>query len=481
MSIKKYNTFFIGKSLKATKNKTKKRKKKNSLKFADYRKELSYLLVLFLIITGIKLISYLTDNQTVAPELEKHSVSDKAADSDKGKVRTDNYFDELGSLAESLEQLDLERLKLGYQGESNTNDREKIKKVNGVLNSGETLYACLIKEGISPAEIQRLGERVQTVVDIGRLNAGVRFTVYYNNDGKIVQFDYKPNKLDAYYIKIPESELANIEVEKEEIFREVVCIEGGIENTLYQAMLNYCNSGELAVRFADIFAWDLDLITECQKGDTFKVLVERLYRGDFYRWGEVLAAVYEGETHSTHTAVLFEDPDGHADYYDVDGRCLRKAFLRAPLNYKYISSEYTQNRFHPILRIWRPHLAIDYAAPTGTPVVAIGNGTVITRCYDNGYGNYIEVRHPNGYVSGYGHLSKFAQGLKIGKKVEQGEIIGYVGATGLATGPHLDFSMSKDGNKIDFLKLESPPSASVSTEYQPYFEQVMETYLSILK
>lgn len=377
------------------------------------------------------------------------------------------------------DQLDLERLNLRYQKAESEID---TKNVSGILNSGETLYEYLVKVGISPAEILKLGERIQPVVDISRLNVGTRFSVHYDRDGKIVQFDYKPNQLDAYYIKIPDNELSHIEVTKDEIFREVVCLEGKVRNSLYQAMMDHCNSGQLAVQLAEIFAWDIDFLTECQPGDTFKLLVERQYRGDFYRWGDVLAAVYEGEMLSTHTAVLFQDHNGYNDYYDKDGRALRKAFLKAPLNYKYISSYYTENRYHPILRINRPHLAIDYAAPTGTPVVAIGAGSVISRYYDGGgYGNYVEIKHPNGYVTGYGHLSKFADGLKVGKRVEQGEIIGYVGATGLATGPHLDFSISINGKKVNFLEIDLPSAGSVGKEQWEDFELVKKNYFSLLK
>ena len=410
--------------------------------------------------------------------------SQKQSDTDSSETNSiqglQDIQDELDQIALRNEQLSEEELSLKYQ-QTQPEKKEDINRVSGDLNAGETLYQHLVKYGISPTEILRLQEKVHSVVDISCLNAGTKFAVHYNNEGKIVQFDYQPNQLDVYHIKIPRNEMANIEVNKDEIFREIVCFEGEIDSSLYQAMVDYCNSGQLAVQLADIFAWDIDFLTECQPGDTFKILVEKLYRGDFYRWGDILAAVYEGEMLSTHTAVLFEDPTGNNNYYDSEGRCLKKAFLKAPLDYKYISSHYTKSRFHPILRIWRPHLAIDYAAPTGTPVVSIGAGTVISRYYDQGgYGNYVQVRHPNGYVTGYGHLSKFASGLHVGQRIEQGEIIGYVGATGLATGPHLDFSISENGQRVNFLELDLPPASSVTSDYRDDFDRVKENYLSIL-
>jgi len=491
LSIKKYNTYCFNHH-----HKEKRELKTNSKILFSKRGLLSVIAItIVLILAGMKLfldIPKISERLSISGE-KSEEIFWQAAKNDsefeepnisepekkESAEETTKYEDEFSAVALNLERLDLERLNLRYQ---EVNKEMDIKKFSGMLNSGETVYEHLVKAGILPTEILRLGEKVQSIVDISRLNAGTRFAVHYNSEGKIVQFDYQPNQLDTYYIKIPDNELSHIEVIKEEIFREIVCIEGEIESSLYQAMINHCNSGQLAIQLAEIFAWDIDFLTECQQGDTFKILVERLYRGDFYRWGDIMAAVYEGEMLSSHTAVLFQDPSGNIDYYDKDGRCLRKAFLRAPLNYKYISSHYTESRYHPILRIWRPHLAIDYAAPTGTPVVAIGAGTVISRYYDKGgYGNYVEIKHPNGYVTGYGHLSKFAQGLQVGKRVNQGEIIGYVGATGLATGPHLDFSISKEGKRINFLELKLPPASSVGTEYREDFDLVKKNYLSILK
>ncbi len=360
-------------------------------------------------------------------------------------------------------------------------EEEEVIVINGNLQAGDTLYESLIREGISAAEILSLQEKLKSIVDFNYLPIGSEYSLKYNPEGKVTEFTYKPNPIDIYCIDIPISDSEDLKVTKEEIFTEIVRLEGKIEYSLYESMIECADSPQLALQLAEIFAWQIDFLTECREGDTFKILVEKQYRGDFYRWGKIIAAQYKGELMSTHTAILFEDPSGYIDYYTEEGKSLRKAFLRAPLHYKYISSYFSNNRFHPILRIWRPHLAIDYAAPTGTPVSTIGDGVVISIGYNNGYGNYITIRHPNNYITNYGHLSRFAKGLKTGQKVKQGEIIGYVGATGLATGPHLDFSISKNGEKVDFLKLKLPAASSVDSQYLTQFNEVKKKLLNDLE
>jgi murein DD-endopeptidase MepM/ murein hydrolase activator NlpD len=357
---------------------------------------------------------------------------------------------------------------------------EEITIINGNIQAGDTLYESLIREGISAAEILSLQEKIKSVVDFSYLPIGSEYSLKYNPEGKVTEFTYKPNPIDIYYIDIPTSDSEDLKVTKEEVYTEVVRLEGKIEYSLYESMLECADSPQLALQLAEIFAWQIDFLTECREGDTFNILVEKQYRGDFYRWGQILAARYEGELLSEYTAILFEDLAGHTDYYTEEGKSLRKAFLRAPLNYKYISSYFSKNRLHPILRIWRPHLAIDYAAPTGTPISTIGDGVITYIGYDSGYGNYIKIRHPNNYVSAYGHLSRFAKGLKNGEKVKQGEIIGYVGSTGLSTGPHLDFSISKNGGRVDFLKLKLPAASSVDPQYLIQFNEVKNKLLSDL-
>lgn len=359
---------------------------------------------------------------------------------------------------------------------------EEMITIKGNLQAGDTLYESLIKEGISAAEILSLQEKVKSIIDFNYLPVGSEYSLKYNPEGKVTEFIYKPNPIDIYYISIPTSDSEDLKVTKEEVVTKVVRVEGKIDNSLYESMMESADSPQLALQLAEIFAWQIDFFTESREGDTFKILVEKQYRGDFYRWGKILAAQYEGELLSKHTAILFEDSSGRTDYYTEEGESLRKAFLRAPLNYKYVSSYFSKSRFHPILRTWRSHLAIDYAAPTGTPISTIGDGTVIYVGWDkNGYGNYIKIRHPNNYVTAYGHLSRFAKGLKNAQKVKQGEIIGYVGSTGLSTGPHLDFSISKNGERVDFLKLKLPAASSVDPQYLTLFNEAKNKLLSNLK
>lgn len=359
---------------------------------------------------------------------------------------------------------------------------EEMITIKGNLQAGDTLYESLIKEGISAAEILSLQEKVKSIIDFNYLPVGSEYSLKYNPEGKVTEFIYKPNPIDIYYISIPTSDSEDLKVTKEEVVTKVVRVEGKIDNSLYESMMESADSPQLALQLAEIFAWQIDFFTESREGDTFKILVEKQYRGDFYRWGKILAAQYEGELLSKHTAILFEDSSGRTDYYTEEGESLRKAFLRAPLNYKYVSSYFSKSRFHPILRTWRSHLAIDYAAPTGTPISTIGDGTVIYAGWDkNGYGNYIKIRHPNNYVTAYGHLSRFAKGLKNAQKVKQGEIIGYVGSTGLSTGPHLDFSISKNGERVDFLKLKLPAASSVDPQYLTLFNEAKNKLLSNLK
>jgi murein DD-endopeptidase MepM/ murein hydrolase activator NlpD len=215
----------------------------------------------------------------------------------------------------------------------------------------------------------------------------------------------------------------------------------------------------------------VDFPTEPRRGDTFRIVVREEYLdGKRLGFGKILAAEYDGARASA-KALRYVDGDAQLDWYDDDGHSVRRAFLKSPLNYRRITSTFTAHRFHPILKAVRPHWGVDYAAPVGTPVSALGKGVVVFAGRHGGYGNYIEVRHGSTYTTCYGHLSRFAHGLRRGTHVEQGDVIGYVGATGLATGPHLDFRVKRDGHFVDPLRLDSPPGRALSGEARARFDR----------
>jgi murein DD-endopeptidase MepM/ murein hydrolase activator NlpD len=229
--------------------------------------------------------------------------------------------------------------------------------------------------------------------------------------------------------------------------------------------------------FADIFAWTVDFLTEPRDGDTYALSwMEKATAKGFVAERKIQWALYDGKNTGRQLALLF---NGY--YYNDEGQSMRKAFLRAPLNFRRISSGFTHRRFHPILRYFRPHLGIDYAAPTGTPIVSIGSGSVIFKGWKNGYGNTVRVRHNGTYTTYYSHLSRFAKGLRTGQGVQQGHVVGYVGQTGHATGPHLDFRILRNGQPVNFIKLKLPSEKGVSTQDRPAFEALRNKYREELK
>ncbi|MEJ2199794.1 MAG: peptidoglycan DD-metalloendopeptidase family protein, partial [Desulfuromonadaceae bacterium] len=237
---------------------------------------------------------------------------------------------------------------------------------------------------------------------------------------------------------------------------------------------------ELALALADIFAWDVDFVRDIRVGDAFSARVEKRYReGKPAGYGRILAAEFfnRGERY---LAVLFKDGDQPASYYDAGGKSVRKAFLKAPLAFSRISSGFSMKRFHPIAKTWRAHPAIDYAAPTGTPIKAVGDATISQIGYSKYNGNYIKLRHTGSYETLYLHMSRFAKGMKRGKKISQGTVIGYVGATGLATGPHLCFRMFKNGNPVNPYKIKTPAAQPISSAHMEEFKSMIPALLSQL-
>ncbi|HPF26088.1 MAG TPA: M23 family metallopeptidase, partial [Steroidobacteraceae bacterium] len=247
----------------------------------------------------------------------------------------------------------------------------------------------------------------------------------------------------------------------------VLTAQSTIRSSLFQATSDANLSDAIAVRIADVFAYDIDFVLDIQQGDSFVVTYEQIWRdGKYLRDGNILAVKFINNGRE-YRALRYTDESGHADYYAADGASLRKAFLRAPLEFSRVSSRFNLSRRHPVLNRIRAHKGVDYAAPSGTPVRAAGSGRVRFVGRKGGYGNVIELEHSRGIVTVYGHLSRFAKGMKRGAKVDLGKVIGYVGMTGLATGPHLHYEYRlngshKDPQKVPLPKAEPIPAAQLA-------------------
>jgi len=352
------------------------------------------------------------------------------------------------------------------------------KEIPGTIKKGDTISA-LLGNYLSTKQILNLAQQSKNIFPFSNLRRGQPYKLFFV-DGQFKSFTYDINSNEKLLIlqNGNEFKISRIPI-KYDVTTEVV--NGTIFSNLFDAVSKAGEDAELAINLADIFAWDIDFILDIREGDSFQAVVEKRFReGQPAGYGRILAAEFVNQG-KRFQAILFSDGNGNSDYYDIEGKNLRKAFLKAPLAFTRISSGFTMRRFHPITKTWKAHPAIDYVARVGTPIKTVGDGKVIRIGYTNGNGNFIEIRHTNGYSTLYLHMSKFAKGLKKGKRVDQGQVIGYVGATGLATGPHLCFRMRKNGVPINPNKVKIPSAPSVSSENLNQFHSLADQMLARLK
>ncbi|GHT41101.1 hypothetical protein AGMMS49921_03630 [Endomicrobiia bacterium] len=233
----------------------------------------------------------------------------------------------------------------------------------------------------------------------------------------------------------------------------------------------------IILSFADIFAWQIDFLADTRQGDTFSILyeVKRVNKTNELLTSNIIAAQYKTAS-KTYKAFYFKTKNGTSGYFDETGKSLKSAFLKAPLQFRRVSSHFSTGRMHPILKCIRPHLGIDYAAPIGTPVSSVGDGIVVKAGGNRGFGNLVVIKHPNGYETYYGHLSKYGKGIKEGTRVKQEQVIGYVGMTGLATGPHLDFRIKLNGNFFNYMTIKQPPTTILRGEDKKEFKTKVQNF-----
>jgi murein DD-endopeptidase MepM/ murein hydrolase activator NlpD len=345
------------------------------------------------------------------------------------------------------------------------------------VKKGETI-SSLLGEWLSPREIDLLDRQTREVFSLRRIRQGRPYVVRTLDD-EFQSFEYE---IDCEERLIVRAEPDGFLVDREPIVYQIetVLVCGTIRTSLFEAADEIGEIPLLALRLVDIFGWDVDFVLDVRSGDSFKAIVEKRYRnGEFAGYGRIPAAEFINQG-TTYQGFLFENREGHPEYYDAKGRSLRRTFLKTPLDYARISSGFSWNRFHPIKKKYCPHPAIDYAAPVGTPVKTVGDGVVLEASRHEASGKFVKIRHNSVYQTYYLHLSRFAKGIRKGRRVHQGQIIGYVGNTGMSTGPHLDFRMKKNGKYVNPKRVIAPASPPVPRERIEAFRFTVDPLLAQL-
>ncbi len=352
--------------------------------------------------------------------------------------------------------------------------KDRFTIIEDVVKPNQTLSVILGKHNVQYKDIDELVRNSKETFDVRRIKSGNHFYIFQTKDSipQTQYFVYQINKVEYVRYEFADSVLVNRE--KLEVRIDTIRKEGIIESSLWMSMKNAGVDPNLALELSDIYAWTIDFYG-LQKGDRFIAVYEKKFIDTNYVGiGKIIACRFDNNGHSFF-GYRFKQ-DSIEDIFDEEGGSLRRAFLKAPLKFRRISSRYSNSRLHPVLKIRRPHHGVDYAAATGTPIHSIGDGRVIFIGRKGGYGRRVEIKHNGVYTTGYAHMSRFEKGLKKGDFVKQGQTIGYVGMSGTATGPHLDFRVYKNGQPIDPLKMKSPPALPIKKEYLEDYQKVMAEY-----
>ncbi|HEX4458840.1 MAG TPA: M23 family metallopeptidase [Polyangia bacterium] len=358
---------------------------------------------------------------------------------------------------------------------------EEARVVEGVMADNDTVERRWKTDGLPPKQVNDVAASLGKLFDLRTVRAGHSYSLRFDGEDHLRSLEYRVSPALAYHVVREGNGWKATKDEKPLEIRQAE-IGGVIGSSLYEAIKRSGESTTLVGWFVDTFAWDLNFYTDSQAGDRFKIIVEKKFLGGhFYKYGRVLAAEYSGRT-GTFRAFWFQPANASQEgsYFTEHGESIVKSMLKTPLKYVRVSSAFDRHRFHPILHTEKAHLGVDYAAPLGTPVWATTGGRVAFVGPRGGAGNAVILDHPNGMSSTYMHLSKFARGLAVGQTVRQKQVIGYVGMTGLATGPHLHFSIRVNGVFVDPLKLKPARDASIDPKHRQEFADVIGPRLQAL-
>jgi murein DD-endopeptidase MepM/ murein hydrolase activator NlpD len=392
------------------------------------------------------------------------------------QLNNSNFYTEAEVLEQEITELEVDTVEVipaeptllfGIPADSFEIVQDKVKR-------HQNLSEILLPFNIDYTTISTLANNSRKVFDVRKIAANKNITLFCDKDSARTAryLVYEPSLTEYVVFNLRDS--LSVSLRNKEVTVEEKSIFGTISSSLAQSVADAGGSAALTSMLVDVYAWQIDFF-RIQKGDWFKVIYEeKLVDGQPVGVGKILAVQFEHEGRQFQ-AYYFDQGSG-TDYFDEEGNSLRKAFLKAPLNFTRISSRYTPRRFHPVQKRWKAHLGTDYAAPTGTPIQTVGDGVVVEAGYNSGNGNYVKVKHNGTYTTQYLHMSRIAKGMRKGAHVKQGQTIGFVGSTGLATGPHLCFRFWKNGKQVDALKVEIPPSEPIESEHLDTFNQVRERY-----
>lgn len=347
----------------------------------------------------------------------------------------------------------------------------EFESKEGQIRRGEFFTNLMTSMGVPQSDIYSLTQASRGIFDLKKIKVGNTYRAFFTKEEepRLAYLVYEDTK--TTYVTFGVHDSIFVKVSEREIESRLKMASVTINSSLWNDVLYAGYNPLLALRLSDIYAWSIDFFG-LRRGDSFIALYEELYVGDkFFDIGTIYGAYF---THAgrEYDAYRFVQ-DEVAQYWNEKGENLRKAFLKAPLSFTRISSKFTYSRRHPVTRIVRPHTGVDYAAPRGTPVMSIGDGVVVQRGYAGGGGNTVKIKHNSIYTTAYLHLNSYAKGLSVGKRVRQGEVIGYVGSTGLSTGPHLDFRVWKNGKPINPLTMEAPPADPVKKANKALFSEAV--------
>ena len=356
---------------------------------------------------------------------------------------------------------------------------DSFEVVKGVIGRNQMLGNILNDYGVTNKQIFEISNLPADQFNERKIKAGNKYALFIEKDSakQVAFFVYEKDQVN--YVVLHFEDSIHVEQKAKPVTVKQEEVSGEITSSLWESFLDMGANPFLAVELSEIYAWSIDFFG-LQEGDKFRVIYDELYV-DTNSVG--ISTIYGAWFHhSGHEfwAIPFVQ-DSIRAFFDEEGNSLRKAFLKAPLRFSRISSRFSNARMHPILKIRRPHHGVDYAAPIGTPVHAIGDGQVFARAYQRGGGNYVKIKHNSVYSTTYMHLSGFGKGIKVGSYVKQGDVIGYVGSTGLSTGPHLDFRFYKNGQAIDPLKVKAPPVEPVHDSLKVDYDLVMNSMMKALR